>query len=80
MDKIHFKKIQLITIGAIVSALMFNPMAVEILEDYFKMAYTIIWLGSSFWAMGYLLVKVLTPDPINIPKKKKKSLPVFLED
>lgn len=68
-----FSKTQYITMGAIIVALLFNPMSVEILDAYFKWAYTIISIAATIWVIGYLLKKVLTPEKIKIPKKNKKS-------
>ena len=73
MKKVKFSKIQLVTMLALVGALLFNPMVVEILDDYFKMAYTVISIVCTVWVLGYLLKKVLTPEKVNIPKKSKKQ-------
>ena len=79
--KTRFGKYQIITMIALVTALLFNPMVVEILDEYFKWGYTVISVVSTVWVLGYLLKKVLTPEPTNYtPKKKTKSQPVFLED
>lgn len=74
MKKVNFGKGQKITILAIIFTLMFNPMSVEILEEYFKLAYTGMFLMSALWVIGYLLKKVLTPEKVNIPKKNTKTL------
>ncbi len=76
----HFNKYQKITMGALIGALLFNPMVVEILDEYFKWGYTVISLACTAWVLGYLLKKVLTPEKVNIPKKKKKSSPVFIDE
>lgn len=70
---INFNKIQRITIIAIVLALLFNPFVVAVLEQYFEMAYTGISVVSTMWVAGYLLVKVLTPQKVNVPKKSAKT-------
>lgn len=75
----RFNRYQIITMVALVCALLFNPMSVEILDDYFKWAYTIISLVCTMWVLGYLLKKVLTPEKVNIPKKAKKTTPKFIE-
>ena len=72
MKKVNFSKGQKVTIVAIICGLLFNPMSVEILEQYFKLAYTGISVVSTVWVVGYLLKKVLTPEKINIPKKSAK--------
>lgn len=69
----RFNKYQKITMGALVGALLFNPMVVEILDDYFKWAYTIISIACTVWVSGYLLKKVLTPEQVQVPSKSKKQ-------
>lgn len=71
--KTRFNKVQIVTICAIVGAMLFNPASVEILDEYFKHFYTIVWLGCTAWVVIYLLKKVLTPEKVNIPSKSKKS-------
>lgn len=68
-----FGKYQIITMGALICAILFNPMAVEILDDYFKIAYSVISVLCTLWVLGYLLKKIFTPEKVNIPKKKKSS-------
>ena len=72
MKKVNFKKTQLATIGALISIGLFNPMSVEILEDYFKMVYTAIFLVSGAWVIFFVLKKSLTPET-NIPSKTAKT-------
>lgn len=74
MRKNNFTKIQKLTMLALVLALLFNPMVVEILQDYFKWAYTGISVLCTIWVLGFLLYKVFKPEQVTIPKKNKKSV------
>lgn len=73
MSKPRFNKKQIATMASLVAMGLFNPLAVEVLEDYFKMVYTAIFFGASFWVVYYLLKTVLTPEPVNIPEKTAKT-------
>lgn len=74
MTKTNFSKYQKVTMFALVGAILFNPMAVQILDEYFKTGYTVISIACTVWVLGYLLKKVLTPEKVNLPKKSKKSV------
>lgn len=73
MSKIRFSKVQLATIGALIGIGLFNPMSVEVLEDYFKLVYTAIFLASTTWVIVFTLKKVLTPETVIPPKTAKTS-------
>lgn len=70
----RFNKYQKITMAALICAILFNPMSVAILDEYFKWAYTGISVLCTLWVLGYLLKKVFTPEKVNVPKKSKKSV------
>lgn len=70
---VRFSKVQWITIGAIIGFGLLNPFSVEVLDEYFKLFYTGVFLACAVWIVGFLLVKVLRPEPINIPKKSAKT-------
>lgn len=69
----NFTKYQKITMAALVGAILFNPMAIEILNEYFKIAYTVISVACTVWVLGFLLYKVLKPEQVKVPKKTKKQ-------
>lgn len=71
---VRFSRMQLITMGAIIGMGLLNPLSVAVLEDYFKLVYTVISVGCAVWVVGYLLKTVLTPVKVNIPKNKKSKL------
>lgn len=76
----RFTKYQLITMGALVGMLLFNPLVVEVFEEYFKLVYTGISLVCTVWVVVFLLYKVMKPEKVNYtPKKKSKSQPKFIE-
>ena len=70
----NFTNTQKVTMTAIVLALLFNPMTVQVLDNYFKWAYTGISLVATAWVIGFLLYKVLKPEQVKIPKKGKKNV------
>lgn len=74
-----FSKLQLITMGALILALLFNPMSYQILKDYIEVFFNVIAGVSTVWVLGFLLWKVLRPEQVNIPKKAKKTTPKFLD-
>jgi hypothetical protein len=58
---------------ALILALFFNPLAYQVLKDYIEMFFTSISVVATLWVVGYLLKKVLTPEPVNYkPKGKQK--------
>lgn len=67
---IRFTKVQKITMVAIIGMGLLNPLAVAMLEDYFKMFYTGVFLLCGAWIMGFLLYKTFTVEALNIPTKK----------
>ena len=77
---VRFNKTQLVTMVAIILAMLFNPGSYQILKDYIEIFFNVIAGVSTLWIIGFLMWKVLRPEQVNIPKKKKKSQPVFLED
>jgi hypothetical protein len=78
--RINFSKGQKVTITALVGMGLFNPMSVEILDQYFKMIYTGLFLVSAAWVVFYLLKKVLTPEPVNVKPKGKKKKTDYIEN
>lgn len=58
---------------AAICALMFNPMAVEILDDWFKLVYTIIFVVGVVYLCGFLLWMCFRPEKVVLPKKSKKA-------
>lgn len=71
--KTNFNKWQKTTIIALIGFGLFNPFAVEVLDRWFKLAYTIFFVVCATWLMGFILFKSLKPDRINIPTKSKKT-------
>lgn len=69
----QFTKYQKITMAALVGALLFNPMVIEILDQYFKIAYTALSVACTVWVLSFLLYKVLKPEQVKVPKKTKKQ-------
>lgn len=70
----NFNKYQKITMGALVAALLFNPMVVEILDEYFKWAYSAISIAATVWCVGFLLFCTFKSGQVKTPKKKKSSV------
>lgn len=73
MTKLTFSKWQLVTMGSAIGIGLFNPASVEILEPYFKLFYTGVFLVCVAWFIAFSLYKVLKPEHISLPKKSKKS-------
>lgn len=69
----RFKKVQLLTMGALVGTGLFNPMSVEVLEDYFKLVYMGVFILCAGWVMGFILYKAFKPEAIKIPAKTAKT-------
>jgi len=68
----RFNKLQVITMGALILGLLFNPMSVEILDNYFKWAYTIISVLCAAWVAGFILYSVFRTEKTKIPVVKSK--------
>lgn len=66
----RFTKYQLITMFSLVGMLLFNPLVVEVFDEYFKLAYTVISLLCTAWVLGFLLKKVFTVEAVKIPDGK----------
>jgi hypothetical protein len=78
--RINFSKAQKVTMVALVAVGLFNPMSVEIMDEYFKMAYTGLFLVAMAWVAGYTLVRVFTPERVNVkPKSKTQKAGKFIE-
>ena len=71
--KVRFKKVQLVTMGAMVGILLLNPASVEVLESYFKLVYTGLFLISSVWVVLFLLWAAFKPEKVKLPTKSKKT-------
>jgi len=76
---VRFNKLQLITMVAIILAMLFNPGSYQILKDYIEIFFNVIAGVSTLWVLGFLLWKVLRPEQVNIPKKAKKTTPKYLD-
>lgn len=71
--KVNFSKSQKISMGALVGIGLFNPFTVEVLDQYFKLVYTGVFLVCAVWVVGFILFNAFKPEQINLPTKKKKS-------
>lgn len=69
----RLNKTQKVTILALVGMGLFNPFTVEVLEDWFKLVYTGLFVGCALWVMGYVLWKALKPEKTNVPVKTAKT-------
>ncbi len=67
--KTNFTKGQKITMVAVIGVGLFNPMSIVVLQPYFLQFYTGVFLLCSAWVTGFLLVKALKPEKVNVPKK-----------
>jgi hypothetical protein len=76
---VRFNRGQKVTIGALIAMGLFNPMSVEILNQYFKMVYTGLFVLGTAWVVFYLLKKVLTPEPVITEPKGKKKATKYIE-
>lgn len=70
---VRFSKVQWVTIGAIIGFGLLNPFSVEVLDEYFKLFYTGVFLACAVWIAGFLLYKVLRPEQVHIPSKNAKT-------
>lgn len=59
--------------GALILALLFNPMSYQILKDYIEVFFNVIAGVSTVWVLGFLLYKVLKPERVNVKPKTKKQ-------
>ncbi len=71
--KVNFKRTQKVTMGALVAMGLFNPMSIQVLDEYFKLFYTGVFLVSSVWVVLFVLWGALKPQKVNIPTKGKKT-------
>ena len=75
-----FKKQQKITMVALIGIGLFNPFTVAVLDEYFKLFYTGVFIACVVWVSGFILKQAFTPEKVNVPKKNKKSTkPAFIE-
>lgn len=70
----RYSKWQKLAILAAIIGMLFNPMSYEILKDYIEWGFNILALACLAYACGFFLVKALTPEKVNIPKKNKKKV------
>jgi hypothetical protein len=75
----RFNKYQIITMIALVTAGLFNPLSYEILKDYIELVFTTISLIAAAWCVGFLLYKVLKPEVVNTTPKKTKKTEKYIE-
>lgn len=69
----RFNKYQKITVLALIGFGLFNPFTVAVLENWFKLVYTGIFVGCAGWIAGYVLYNALKPEVVKVaPKKKNK--------
>lgn len=76
----HFTKTQKITMVALITFGVFNPMSYQILKDYIELVFNGIAILSIIWVLGFLLYKVLKPENVNIPKEAKNTTPKYIEE
>ena len=69
----RFSKTQKATVVALIVMGVFNPMSVEVLNEYFKLVYTGLFVVASAWVVVFILVKALTPEKVAVPAKTKKT-------
>ena len=69
----RFSKTQKATVVALIVMGVFNPMSVEVLNEYFKLVYTGLFVVASAWVVVFILVKALTPEKVAVPAKVKKD-------
>lgn len=72
--KTNFNKAQKVTIGAVIGIGLLNPFSVAVLDTYFKLAYTAIFIVCAVWVSGFVLYKALKPEAVKLPKKSSKGL------
>lgn len=71
--KVTINKIQRVTVGAVIGLGLFNPFTVAVLDEWFKLAYTVICVACAVWVAGFVLVKALKPEHVKTAPKGKKS-------
>lgn len=67
----NFKKSQKITMVSLIGVGLFNPMTVEVLEEYFKLVYMGISVACMGWLVVYVLFTAFKPEANKVPKKNK---------
>ena len=60
--------------GALVIALLFNPMSYQILKDYIELVFTWTAIVAGMWCAGFLLYNTFKVGKVTVPKKSKKSV------
>lgn len=58
--------------SALIGAGLFNPMSIEILDQYFKWVYSGIAVVCAAWIVGFILYSAFRPTKLQIPSKTKK--------
>ena len=69
----RFNKYQLGAMIALPLAMMLNPMVIAIYIDYVTLVLEVIGMACVVYLCGFLLVKVLKPEPVQIPVKTSKN-------
>ncbi len=70
---VNFTKQQKLTMGALIGIGLLNPGSVAVLDEYFKLFYTGVFLACGGWVIAFVLYKALKPETLKIPAKTKKS-------
>lgn len=70
----HFNKVQRVTIGAVIGLGLLNPFSVAVLDEYFKLFYTAVFVLCAVWVASFVLYKALKPEAVRMPKKGAKTL------
>ena len=70
----RFNKYQLGAMIALPLAIMLNPMVIAIYLDYVTLVLEVIGMACVVYLCGFLLVKVLKPEPVKIPGKGATTL------
>ncbi len=65
-----FKRSQLVTMGAFVGIGLFNPMTVNVLDEYFKLVYYGLFVVCSVWAGAFLLYNAFKPQKTSLKTRK----------
>ena len=71
---VRFNKWQKIMMVAMPLAITMNPLTVEIFLDWYKLLFTGISVLAVTYIVLFTLYSVFKPQPVNIPKKGKKSV------
>jgi hypothetical protein len=80
MKKVRFNNYQKLAMVSGPLALMLNPLTVQVFLEYILWVFTGISMVCGAYFCGFLLYRGFKVDAVKIPKKAKKTTPVFIDE